>query len=210
MAHKFFEDKVPHNGMTYEDFIEKWEQQISNLDKNKSSEQDAKLDEYKKLNLQRTRRVESNYEVSDELKEELEKIEEPQIWMVITENWCGDSAQNLPVIAKIAKENSKINFRIILRDSHPDIMDKYLTNGSRSIPKLVVFDEEGNELFQWGPRPKVLQDLFYKLRDEGMEKNKIYEQLHAWYPKHGAEEMEKEFLELIDKSLLEVNERHKD
>ena len=48
------------------------------------------------------------------LRDEIDKIEDNQLWMVITENWCGDSAQNLPYIARIASLNKKIELRIIL------------------------------------------------------------------------------------------------
>jgi Thioredoxin len=200
MIYKFFEEKVPEGGLTYEEYIFNWEKEIADFKAKNASEKEKKYNEYKKLNLQRTKRIEKQYNVSDELKEILKAVDKDQLWLVITENWCGDSAQNLPIIAKIADENLRINLRIIGRDSHLDIMDNFLTNGARSIPKLVVFDKEGNELFQWGPRPKKLQNLFYKLKDEGIEKNKIYAKLHLWYPKYGIEEIEKEFIKLIHNS----------
>jgi hypothetical protein len=84
--------------------------------------------------------------------------------MVITETWYGDSAQNLPIIAKAAELNNKIDLRILLRDSNIDIIDHYLTNGqSRSIPILVAFDLDGNELFKWGPRPLTAKILVTNL-----------------------------------------------
>ena len=88
---------------------------------------------------------------------------------MITESWCGDSAQNLPVIAKLAQLNSNIDFKIVLRDSNLEFMDLHLTNTSRAIPKLVVFDENNNELFQWGPRPVEAQNLFSRLKNDGIE-----------------------------------------
>jgi Sec-independent protein translocase protein TatA len=151
MAYKFFEEKIPENGLTYGEYIHNWEKEISAFKVEDASEKEKKNNEYKKLNLQRTRRVEKQYKVSSELKEALKTIDEEQLWMVITENWCGDSAQNLPIIAKIAGESPMINFKIIARDSHLNIIDNFLTNGTRSIPKLVAFDKNGNELFQWGP-----------------------------------------------------------
>jgi hypothetical protein len=123
--------------------------------------------------------------------------------MVISEAWCGDSAQNLPYIAKIAECNPLINLRIILRDSNLDIMDLYLADGkSRSIPKLVAFDEDGNELFQWGARPKEAQELVTRLKNEGMEKEKFLEQLHLWYGRDRGRTLENEL-----KIILEHNSK---
>ncbi len=202
MAHKFFEEKRAHNGLTYTEYMKNTIEEIENTNTESLNEKDKKTLEYKKLNLQRSTRIEKHYTPSVELKEIIESISEPQLWMVITENWCGDSAQNLPYIAAAAALNPKINFRIILRDSNPDIMDLYLTNGNRSIPKLVVFDEEGNELFQWGPRPKAAQDLFINLKNDGTPKLEIYEKLHLWYGRNRGAEIEKELIELVKKEEL--------
>jgi Thioredoxin len=200
MAYKFFEEKILQSGLSYESYMQNWKKEIADFNPENASEKEKKDNEYKKLNLQRSKRLGKYYNVSNELKEMLKSIEDIQIWMVITENWCGDSAQNLPLIAKIAYENPNINLKIIGRDSHLDIIDNFPTNGTRSIPKLVAFNKKEDELFQWGPRPKKLQDLFYKFKNEGVEKNKIYKQLHVWYPKYGVEEVEKEFIVLIHNS----------
>jgi len=199
MAQQFFLDKRPHNGLTYTEYMKRFKDEIENSNLEKMDEKEKELFDYKKLNFQRSSRIDKQFVPSEDLKEIVSSIEEPQIWMVITENWCGDSAQNLPYIAKIASLNSKINFRILLRDSHPDIMEQYLTNGSKSIPKLVVFDEEGNELFKWGPRPKAAQDLFLSLKNSGVQKPEIYEKIHGWYGKNKGKEIEKELIELIKK-----------
>jgi hypothetical protein len=117
--------------------------------------------------------------------------------MVITESWCGDSAQILPIIAKAASLNPKIIFEIVLRDSNLEIMDCYLTNGTRSIPKLVVFDEMGNELLQWGPRPKVAQAILSNLKKEGIAPPLLYDKLHLWYGRDRGKEIEREIIELL-------------
>ena len=127
-------------------------------------------------------------------------MKEKQLWMVITEPWCGDSAQNLPYIAKISGLNGNIDLRIVLRDSNPDIMDEYLTNGTRSIPKLVAFNSEGDELFTWGSRPKAAQELVLKLREEGIVKPELYEKLHLWYGRNKGRDLESEFTEILQKA----------
>lgn len=201
MAQKFFEDKRAHNGLTYNKYMEMTVKQINDTDETSLSEEQKGTFEYTKLNLQRSKRIEKQYEVSDDLAKEIQKIDKPQIWMVITENWCGDSAQNLPYMAKMAEQNPNINFRIVLRDQNPDIMDLYLTNGTRSIPVLVAFDNDGNEIFKWGPRPAEAQRLINEWKSEGIVKPELYEKLHLWYGRNRGKEIEKEILGLIKSNI---------
>ncbi|MCB9504479.1 MAG: thioredoxin family protein [Deferribacteres bacterium] len=153
--------------------------------------------EFTKLNLQRTSRIRRTYKISPELKQAVASIEQEQVWLVITEPWCGDSAQILPYIEKSAQLNPKITLRILLRDENPKIMDQYLTNGTRSIPKFIAFDKNGEELFQWGPRPKEAEKLLAGLKAEGLEKPQYLEKLHLWYGRNRGKAFEKELLHLI-------------
>lgn len=168
---------------------------------NTLDENEMKYFKYRKLNLQRTFRLEKTFTPSEELINEINKIDKPQTWMLITETWCGDSAQNLPIIAKAASLNDKINLRIVLRDENLEIMDRYLTNGSRSIPKLVAFDENDDELFQWGPRPAYAQNFMMKMKIDGIPKSEMNKELHLWYAKNRGEEVEKELVELLESVL---------
>ena len=197
---QFFPDKRVKEGMTYQQYLEITKEELADNTKadNLTAEEKERSD-IKKLNIQRMTRIDKLYEPGIDIRNEIEKISDKQLWMVITENWCGDSAQNLPYIAKIASLNQKINLRIILRDSNSDIMDNYLTGGTRSIPKLVAFDKEGNELFQWGARPKAAQDLLSELKAEGFEKKYYLEKLHSWYARNKGTDIEKEILLLIKK-----------
>ena len=204
MAHKFFEDKIPHNGYTYEEYCKKTQNQINNANLANLSKKETDRLKIIKLNQQRSCRIDKHHIVADEVREEVDKIFEHQIWMVITENWCGDSAQCVPYIAKIASLNNNIDFRIILRDSRPEIMDLYLTNGTRSIPKLIVFDEDGNEKFSWGPRPKEAQKLFSQWKAGGTVKPELYEKLHLWYSRDKGKNIENEILQLVKNINLEV------
>ena len=198
MAKKFFEERRPHNGLTYNEYIQMSVKNVEKTDESKLSRSEKSNFEYSKLNLHRARRIEKTYEVNKETCVLIDKIVEPQLWMVITEDWCGDSAQNLPYIAKIAECNLNINLRIVLRDDNLDIMDQYLTNGkSRSIPKLVAFDEAGDELFQWGPRPSEAQKMVMGLKEEGISKDDYLEKLHLWYGRNRGKNIENEFIEIL-------------
>lgn len=198
MIHQFFLDKRPHNGMTFSDYVE-----MMRIEAEKSENPDISDKEKEdrfliKLNYQRFSRILRTYKVDDTLSERIKSISSPQIWMILSEVSCGDSAQNIPYISKMAELNPMIDLKIILRDSNPDIMDFYLTDEkSRSIPKLISFDETGNELFQWGARPKEAQELVTRLKSEGMPKDKFLEQLHLWYGRNRGKSIENEFDEIL-------------
>jgi len=202
MANHFFIDKRPHNGLTYKEYIELMENEIVNMDAESLTSVELNEYEIKKLNLHRSRRIEKYYRVSSELKSEIQKIDSLQIWMVITENWCGDSAQNIPYFNKMAELNPNIYLKLILRDSNLDIMDQYLTNGTRSIPVLVAFDEDGNELFKWGPRPRELMDLIKVWKSDSCTKHELLEKIHLWYGRNRGKNIEAEFIKMIQESLI--------
>ncbi len=202
MAHQFFIDKRLHNALTFSEYVEKMKLDSEISDLSKLSDKEKEDFPMVQLNYQRVSRILRTYKIDEELLGLIKKISSPQIWMVISEAWCGDSAQNLPYIAKIAEHNPLINLRIVLRDSNLDIMDLYLANGtSRSIPKLVAFDENGNELFQWGARPKEAQELVVRLKNQGMEKEKFLEELHLWYGRDRGRTLENELKGILQNSI---------
>jgi hypothetical protein len=188
--------------LTYNEFIIEFSKQISVLDIDTLNDYDKSFYEYRKLNYQRSTRLDKTFIPSDDAIQSFSNINQTQKWIVITESWCGDSAQNLPVIAKLAHLNNKIDLQIVLRDSNLQFMDLHLTNGSRAIPKLIVFDKNDNELFSWGPRPEEAQNLYSRLKNAGVEKSEINKELHLWYGRNRGKEVEKEILHLVKKKLL--------
>jgi len=164
-------------------------------------QQSESLAHYTKLNVQRMQRIDKTVRLLPEVSETLRNISKPQTWLVITEGWCGDAAQILPVLNAMANENPLIQLKLVLRDSNLELMDQYLTDGiSRSIPKLIVLDSDSlEEKFNWGPRPAPLQELYKKMRTEGMEYGAISQELHAWYAKDKTVSTQKE----IQKRLIE-------
>lgn len=120
--------------------------------------------DYTKLYLQRTSRWDKRGIIDEELIHKLESFPRKMIWLVLNEGWCGDSAQSLPFINKMADMSENITLKIILRDKNFEIMDEFLTHGARSIPKLIALDEETLEVLgTWGPRPKV---AYYRFKAE--------------------------------------------
>jgi hypothetical protein len=202
-ASKFLLEGVSAIGLSYQQYCDLTKTEIEVKDPQSLTETARKRFENKKLNLHRMTRIEKHYVVKNNLKELLQRVNTLQTWMIITEAWCGDSAQNIPFIAKMAEVNPNINLKIILRDSNPEIMDLYLTNGTRSIPILVAFDEKENELFRWGPRPQEAKDLFTELKAQGFGKTVIMEKLHLWYGRNRGRNLEHEITEII-RNLLSI------
>ena len=194
MTLNILRDKILNSGMSYEEYKKLFADEIENP----PAVDEKNNYDIKKLNFSRSTRVEKQFVPSDELIEALNKIINPQLWIVLTESWCGDSAQNLPVIAKISELSKNVELQILHRDSNLEIMDQYLTNGTRSIPKLIAFDEDGKELFLWGARPVAAQQLINELKEKGLQKNEWLIELHKWYANNRGKEIEIELLELLN------------
>lgn len=162
--------------------------------------QSESLTEYTKMNVHRMKRLDKQVQLRDSLKHKLQQVEEPLVWVVLTEGWCGDAAQNLPVLAKMADASKNVELKLLLRDENLDVMDEYLTNGGRSIPKLICL--EGQQLEEkgtWGPRPEKLQKAAMGWKEDPEISTKEWaERVHKWYAVDKATEIQNEFEELID------------
>lgn len=113
--------------------------------------------------------------------------------LVIAEDWCGDASSTIPVVARMAEAVPGLELRIIRRDEHPEVMDHYLTNGSRSIPIVIALDEAFRELGHWGPRPSVLQSWVLANRPT-VPKAELYPQVRTWYARDRGESTLREVL----------------
>jgi len=153
--------------------------------------------DYTKLNWSRMNRWLKKGELSEQLMDAVKKISQPQQWTVITEPWCGDAAHSIPFIQLAAQQNPLISVVYELRDSEPFRINEYLTKGSKSIPKLIIRDAEGNDLATWGPRPVECQKLFDQLKtDEAdFETQKIA--LQNWYNADKGQSVQQELGDLI-------------
>ena len=154
---------------------------------------------YGKLNRQRMHRLEKTVNLNESLKKKARSQNRKMIWLIITEGWCGDAAQNIPIIEKIAAESEFIETRYVLRDENLELMDEYLTNDARSIPKLIALDAESLEVIgTWGPRPQTAMDYFPEMRDSGLAKPQMMENLQRWYNSDKNQAIQVEFESLIE------------
>jgi hypothetical protein len=113
--------------------------------------------------------------------------------LVIAEDWCGDASSTVPILARFADAAPGLELRLLRRDEHPELMDRYLTNGSRSIPIVIVLDESHRELGHWGPRPSVLQAWVMENRPL-VPKAELYPQIRRWYARDRGETTLREVL----------------
>lgn len=150
------------------------------------------------LNAQRMKRIDKQFELNADLMKVISLINKKYTWILIVESWCGDGAQCVPIIAKIAESNPNIELNLILRDENPTYMDNFLTNGARAIPKL-IFMHNGNAIGTWGPRPKAIQNMVtnYKLNNPNVSHEDFVTLLHLWYARDKTQSLQNEFKDLL-------------
>lgn len=152
--------------------------------KSTGNEQSEALTNYSKLNDARMNRLDKTIKLTDEIVSKIENLDNRYIWLVISEGWCGDAAQILPVINQMALvSHKKIDLRIVLRDENEELMNEYLTNGGKAIPKVIIICKEtGIVRADWGPRPKGATELLANYKKEfGVLDEKIKTDLQLWY-----------------------------
>lgn len=184
--------------MTYAEYIKLIDELLAE-GKTTGPNQSEAMFNYGKLNRQRMHRLEKTVLLNESLREKVQNNKRKMIWLIITEGWCGDAAQNIPIIEKIAAESPFIETRYVLRDENLELMDKHLTLNARSIPKLIALDAETlEELSTWGPRPVAAMDYFLEMRESGMEKAQMMENLQRWYNADKNQTIQDEFEWLLD------------
>lgn len=161
---------------------------------------------YTRLNLQRIKRLNKTLKLTDATKEIIQSIDRKMIWLTLSEAWCADAAQIMPAIEKMADLNDNIAHRYILRDEHLEVMDAFLTNGARAIPKVIFIDAATLEVLgDWGPRPEVAQQMIIEakmLANPNMSAVKT--ELQKWYNKDKAVSTQQEFLDALKVALSKV------
>jgi hypothetical protein len=173
--------KYIDTSMSFTEYLSLIDKLLSENKTTGTNQSEAMLN-YGRLNRQRMGRLEKTILLNSEVQARINAITRRQIWLILTEGWCGDAAQNVPAIEKTASASDLIETRYILRDENLELIDAYLTEGARSIPKLIAVDAETLEvLFTWGARPAAAQALFKQRKADGIEKPLITEELQRWY-----------------------------
>jgi hypothetical protein len=163
------------------------------------NEQSEALANYTALNEARMNRLEKTIHLTEEVKSSLADLKSKYIWLVLSEGWCGDAAQLLPVMHKMAEFSGNIEMRIALRDENEELMNLFLTNGGKAIPKLIVIDAETKSILSdWGPRPEGAKKLIldYKEANGAVDETAKIE-LQKWYLQDKGLSTQKEILHSI-------------
>ena len=162
--------------------------------------QKESLINYTRLNNRRLKRWDKTFRISEEVAEIISKWwDRPVLWLVLTESWCGDAAPTMPVMAKIAELNKNIDLKVLFRDENLQLMDLFLTEGTRSIPKLIMLDASTLEVLgDWGPRPsKATQMALDYKRIHGKLSPEFKEDLQLWYNADKGDDTFKDLLGLL-------------
>lgn len=168
--------------MSYQSYRE-LVKQLAEDNSNSGIEKTEALANYTKLNDRRMKRWDKTIQVSDVAQIRIAGFQHNIIWLVITESWCGDAAHVIPALNKIAQLNTHINFRVVLKDDNPELMDAFLTNGNEAIPKLLIIDDETREVINtYGPRPTEATNYVKRFKAKyGTLTPEFKEDLQHWY-----------------------------
>ena len=161
--------------------------------------QSEALSQYTLLNDSRMRRLDKTVQIPDEIEAHYRNLGGDVTWLVLTESWCGDAAQSMPAMNKLSELSEGINFKVILRDENLDLMNQFLTNGTLSIPKLIVFDHEKNKVIgNWGPRPSVATAMVEEFKKEnGALTAEFKKDLQIWYNKDKSKNIVEDLYKLM-------------
>lgn len=158
---------------------------------------------YVKMNDQRMKRLDKTIQLTAENELFLKQFKTKVLWLVLSEGWCGDAAHALPVLNKMAEASDAIDLKIVFRDENPDLMNQFLTNGGKSIPKLIMVEPETFEvLADWGPRPVAATELMVELKTKyGSVTEEVKEELQKWYNHDKTISTQNELVEILKNSV---------
>ena len=162
-------------------------------------DQTESLIQYTVLNNARMRRLDKTIRIPEEISKKLTAFQGNITWLVLTESWCGDASQSMPAMNALANLADGIDFKVILRDEHPELMGQFLTNNARSIPKLLVWDDDKEEVVAtWGPRPSIATQMVHDYKEQhGKLTAEFKKDLQVWYNKDKSQNIIEDLSELL-------------
>jgi hypothetical protein len=185
-------------GMSYEDY----RKLMGNLVLDGAStgpNQNEELSNYTLLNNQRMKRLDKTLKIGSEMAKKIQGVDRKITWLVLTESWCGDAAQTLPVMNIMASLNNRISLKLILREENTALMQRFLTNGAMAIPKLIAIDNANGDIVgEWGSRPSIATKMVRDQMDTYGELTPEFRQdLQQWYNKDKGQNTVKDLLPLL-------------
>ena len=168
--------------------------------KSPAVEQTEKRTHYSELNETRMHRLDKTMKITEANSAKLKTFNKSYLWVVLTESWCGDAAQIVPILNKVVLEaNQKIELKLVLRDENEDLMNYFLTNKSKAIPKLIIIDKAtGSVVGDWGPRPQGAIDLIESYKEKfGVIDETAKTELQLWYLHDKGVSTQNEIIQLL-------------
>ena len=168
--------------------------------KSTAVEQTEERTHYSELNETRMHRLDKTMKITEANSAKLKTLNKSYLWVVLTESWCGDAAQIVPILNKMVLEaNQKIELKLVLRDENEDLMNYFLTNKSKAIPKLIIIDKAtGSVVGDWGPRPQGVIDLIESYKEKfGVIDETAKTELQLWYLHDKGVSTQNEIIQLL-------------
>ncbi|WP_273568286.1 thioredoxin family protein [Maribacter halichondriae] len=183
MTQELIKESLP-NAISYNEYRE-LVAQLAQEGKSTGPEHTEALTNYTQLNDKRMKRWDKTLKFTPEALDKIAQFDQKTTWLVLTESWCGDASPSLPVMHKIAELNPNITLKILLRDDNGALMNRFLTKGAMSIPKLIAIDDSSEEVVgDWGPRSKNATKLVEDFKAEhGTLTAEFKQDLQVWYNK---------------------------
>ena len=188
--------KYWNKAISFDEYFKKTEE-IVNKKEEELTDDEKKMLKYYQLGVQRMSRMIKIYKPNEE---QLQKLSEKNFkgkFLIISEGWCGDAGQTVPAVSLFFQGKNEV--RIIYRDENLDLIDQFLTNGTRSIPIVIILDENDNVITHWGPRPAHGAELLKKHKTDPKNdtKEQFYNDIQVYYSKNRGIDVINEILELI-------------
>ncbi|WP_027387900.1 thioredoxin family protein [Chryseobacterium gregarium] len=181
------------NSISFEEYVETGKQRLAHP----ATQQETDYKIYYELGLQRIERTLKKYIPDEDQLKELETKGFDGKILIVSEVWCGDASATVPALVKFFEGKNEV--RIFLRDGDKSLISQFLTNGTESIPKVIILDQDFNVKNSWGPRPKYGRELLmkHKADPENYPKEFFYNDLQMYYAKNRGKDAVQEILELL-------------
>lgn len=185
--------------ISYQDFREQIATHVENGTSSGPYQSEA-LSNYTLLNNSRMKRLDKTIKIDENVIEKFQQYHKNVTWLVLTESWCGDAAHAMPVMNKLVDQAKNIDFKVLHRDENEELMNRFLTNGSMSIPKLIAFDNETQEVLNdWGPSPTTVLNRTKEFKEvHGTLTPDFKKEIQVWYNQNKGKCIAGDLLKLID------------
>jgi len=192
------------NSMSYDGYRD-LVKQLADSNSTTGNNKTENLAGYTKLNDRRMKRLDKTIKISEVDAKSIKEFHHKITWLVLTESWCGDAAHIIPALNKIASLNKNISLRLVVRDDNLDLMDQFLTNGGRAIPKIIMVDDEsGDVIATYGPRPTEATSYVNRFKAmHGQLTDSFKEDLQHWYNTNKGQNVIEDIIDILGK--LEPN-----